>query len=133
MSKSYKIIDMHCDTLLDCWRNSDRKLRDGKGHLNLELMKENGGMAQFFAIYISREETKDKDAYDVFKEVYESYKQEMAANADIIKPAYSAADIIKNDKDGKMSAFLTIENGIFVDGKIERIQEVYDMISREIE
>ena len=36
-----KVVDMHCDTMIECWRHEDRSLRNGKGHLNLELMKEN--------------------------------------------------------------------------------------------
>ena len=54
MNQSMKILDMHCDTLIECWRHEDRALRDGKGHLNLKMMQEHGGMGQFFAIYLSR-------------------------------------------------------------------------------
>ena len=43
MNQSIKILDMHCDTLIECWRHEDRALRDGKGHLNLKMMQEHGG------------------------------------------------------------------------------------------
>lgn len=120
-----KIIDMHCDTLIECWRDKDRSLFDGGGHLNLKLMKENQGMAQFFAIYLSRREMEFMDSYDLFNKIYENYITEMENNKDIILPAFSAADIIANSESGKLSSFLTIEDGVFLDGKLERLEEVY--------
>ena len=39
MNQSMKILDMHCDTLIECWRHEDRAMRDGKGHLNLKMMQ----------------------------------------------------------------------------------------------
>ena len=127
MNQSMKILDMHCDTLIECWRHEDRALRDGKGHLNLKMMQEHGGMGQFFAIYLSRHEMESMDPYDLFKSIYKNYISEMQENKDILRPAYCAADIRKNAEEGYLSSFLTIEDGVFVDGKIERIQEVYDM------
>ena len=125
--KDMRIIDMHCDTLIECWRHKERSLRSGKGHLNLDLMMNHQAMAQFFAIYLSRNEMQTMDPYDIFHGIYENYKNEMKDNEDIIKPAYSAEDIVKNSEEGLLSSFLTIEDGVFIDGKIERIQEVYDL------
>ena len=126
MNQSMKILDMHCDTLLECWRHKDHSLRDGRRHLNLKMMKEHGGMGQFFAIYLSRREMQTMDPYDLFQSIYQNYISELQENQDILRPAYCAADILKNAEDGYLSSFLTIEDGVFVDGKIERIQEVYD-------
>ena len=50
----------------------------------------------------------------------------MADNADLIRQVRCIADIEQNVKDGKMSALLTVENGVALDGKIERVQECYD-------
>lgn len=121
-----RILDMHCDTLIECWRAKERSLREGEGHLNLKMMKEHGGLGQFFAIYLSRREMQTMDPYDLFHAIYNDYIAELKANQDILRPAYCAADIKKNAEEGYLSSFLTIEDGVFVDGKIERIQEVYD-------
>lgn len=127
MENKMRIIDMHCDTLIECWRNENRTLRNGKGHLNLDMMKSTGGMAQFFAIYLSRIEMKTMEPYDLFHKIYNNYVIEMEANKDIIKPVYFAKEIEQNAEKGIISSLLTIEDGVFVDGKIERIKEVYDL------
>lgn len=121
-----RILDMHCDTLLTLWEDKSKSLRNGDNHLNLEMMRKHGALGQFFAIYLSREEMKYMDPYDIFADIYEVYIREMEENKDIIRPAFCAYDIEANDKDGYMSSFLTIEDGVFTDGKIERLKEVYD-------
>lgn len=122
-----RIIDMHCDTLIEGWRNPARSFYDGETAINLKLLKENGSLAQFFAMYLSRQEMKTMDSYDILKGIYGYYTDMMEKHKDLIRPAYCAADILENEKQGKLSAFLTVEDGVFLDGKMERLEEVYDM------
>lgn len=122
-----KIIDMHCDTLLEGWRHQDKRFADGDFSVNLALLKAHGSLAQFFAIYLSRIEMKTMDPYVLYQEIYQYYCRIMEAHSDVIRPVYCAEDILRNEKAGLLSAFLTIEDGVFIDGKIERVQEVYDM------
>lgn len=122
-----KIIDMHCDTLLKGWRKPEIGFLDGDLSVNLNLLKENGCMAQFFAIWLPREEMKTMDSYDILKSIYGYYCKVMEENSGLIKPAYSRADIENNHKNGILSSFLTVEDGVFLDGKIERLTEAYDM------
>ena len=51
-----RIIDMHCDTLLEAWRKPELNFFDGDLSVNLKLLKENDCLVQFFAMYISRNE-----------------------------------------------------------------------------
>ena len=67
------------------------------------------------------------DPYDILKGIYGYYKEQMEKYSDIIRPVYSAADVVSNRDKGILSAFLTVEDGVFIDGKIERVQEVYEM------
>ena len=122
-----KIIDMHCDTLLAGWRKPERSFYDGDTSINLKLLKENGSLLQFFAMYLSRNEMKTMDSYDILKGIYGYYQTQMEKYSDIIKPVYSAQDVLENEKKGLLSSLLTVEDGVFIDGKIERVQEVYDM------
>lgn len=122
-----RIIDMHCDTLIEGWRKQDRSFYDGDFSINLKLLKENESLCQFFAMYLSRNEMKTMDPYDILKGIYGYYTQKMEEHKDIIRPVYSVEEILKNKEEGLLSSFLTVEDGVFVDGKIERIQEIYDM------
>ena len=118
---------MHCDTLIEGWRHPERSFYDGETSINLKLLKENGSLAQFFAMYLSRQEMETMDAYDILKGIYGYYRQMMSAHKELIGPAYSAADILENERQGRLSAFLTVEDGVFLDGKMERLEEVYNM------
>lgn len=120
------IIDAHCDTILNCFRDSNCRLADNEGHINIEKLKKGGAVAQFFALYISREEMKTMEPYDIYKGMYQTYKKEIEANGDEILTALCAADIEENKKAGRISAILAVEDGVIADGKIERIKEFYD-------
>lgn len=122
-----RIIDMHCDTLIEGWRHPERSFVDGETSINLKLLKENDSMVQFFAMYLSRQEMEMMDPYDILKGIYGYYTKVMKENSELIKPVFSAGDIEKNRDDGVLSAFLTVEDGVFIDGKLERVEEVYDM------
>jgi len=121
-----KIIDTHCDTLLNCYRDNNFNLASNTGHISLEKMIKGDALAQFFAIYISRNELKTMDAYDIFNGVYDKYKIELSKNVETILPAYSEEDVLLNEKNGKMSSILSIEDGIVIDDKIERVGEFFE-------
>ena len=44
-----KIIDMHCDTIKECFLRKEN-LRNNSLCVDLEKMKKNNGAAQFFAV-----------------------------------------------------------------------------------
>lgn len=124
------IIDMHCDTLLECYLKKTG-LRSGKGHLSLEKMKEAGMTGQCFAIFLTTGESAVQDGvtigpYELFQEMYELYRRELEANREMILPAYTADDVARNEKEGKLSAILTLEDCVLLDGKIERVDELAD-------
>ena len=122
-----KIIDLHCDTLIEGWRHPERSIVDGDFSINLKLLKENHSMVQFFAMYLSRQEMKVMDPYDILKGIHGYYEKVISENKDLIRPVLKAEDIDRNVNDGVLSSVLTVEDGVFLDGKIERVQEVYDM------
>lgn len=118
---------MHCDTLLAGWKKPERSFYDGDTSINLKLLKENGSMLQFFAMYLPRKEMKTMDSYDILKGIYGYYQTQMERYSELIKPVYSAQEALENEKNGFLSSLLTVEDGVFIDGKIERVKEVYDM------
>ena len=61
------------------------------------------------------------------QDMYEVYQNTMETCSDIIAPAYNYEGLQCNWRQGKVSAFLTVENGCIVDGKMERIDKLYQM------
>lgn len=121
-----KIIDMHCDTLLECYRNPTHTLSNNSGHISIDKLLQGNALAQFFAIFISPKEKALMGPYEIFNQVYETYTTQLELNSNYIKPALCVEDILSNAKDSKVSAILAVEDGVILEDKIERVQEVFD-------
>ena len=127
------IIDLHCDTL-DRLAHSQgsQHLLDAGFDINLQKLQKGGSMMQFFAIWTRINATLKETGvtvspYDYVQWIYRCYQQEMAANTDLIAPAYSYADILENREKGLLSAMLSMEDAVALEGKIERVEEFYRM------
>ncbi|MCQ2551249.1 MAG: dipeptidase [Clostridia bacterium] len=122
-----KIIDMHCDTFWACYPER-KSIRKNDGHIDLEKLIKGDSMAQFFAIFIPKEDTEDVGVsrMDYFNSVRDFYLEELQKNKDLIRPVYTVSDLEKNLADGKLSSVLTIEDSALVEGKMERIGELKD-------
>ncbi len=127
-----RFVDMHCDTIgiLAKAGNRETGLRSNHCHIDLEKMKKGDALLQCFALYI--ETTPDGKCadgltpYELFEYERKCYERELKLNSDVLAPVYCYSDILKNQKAGKMSAMLTVEDGVPLDGKIERVREFYE-------
>ncbi len=124
------IIDMHCDTVLRCYLNK-YSLAENPGHIDLAKLKQGGCLAQCFALFIPTHEAAEYDgitteAYDTYKALLNEYRKALEDCRESLRPALSAEDIRKNQEDGFISAILTVEDAVPVDGKIGRVDELYN-------
>ena len=116
------IIDMHCDTIFKIYelrrQGQDVKLRSNNLHLDLLRMKEAGYMTQCFALFTYMPYTRDRgvDPFEYAKTLSDTMDRELEANADLIRPALSAGDIVRNYREGFLSAIKTIEEGAVYKG-----------------
>ncbi|MFV0518000.1 MAG: dipeptidase [Aminipila sp.] len=120
-----KIIDMHCDTMLECFRNPEYKLSANSGHIDIDKLKKGNAYTQFFALFIDTKDYPQMDAYEIFNEMYNTYQIQLSLNSDILAPALSVSDILRNSEEGKISSVLAVEDGVIIDNKIERVSEIY--------
>ena len=128
-----KWIDIHCDTIDRVARsNGAADLRNGDLDINLCKMQKGGAMAQFFAIW-TRTHTSLQRAgmtlppYDYVQWIYECYQKELAANADMIAPALTYSDILRNHEKGLISSVLSMEDAVALEEKIERVDAFHQM------
>ena len=118
------MIDFHCDTFLKIF-DDKKELRENDYHIDLNKMKKGGALAQFFAAFIDLGEY--SDPYGRCKEMINYGKNQIKMNDDMIRLAFDYSTYAKNKKDGKMSAFLAIEEGGALVGDFKKVNEFYEM------
>ena len=70
--KNFNIIDLHCDTIVECVTNG-ADFRSGDGHISLDKLAAGGSLAQCFAIWIptgkaaERHHVAGVDYYEYYK------------------------------------------------------------------
>lgn len=129
-------IDMHCDTLtMGAMEKGEQfSLLDfPEAMLDFRRMKKGKMLAQFFAIWTIPEEyyrqwfKMEPDVVDVhIKKCLNLFRRNMKKHSDLIAQALTAEDIIINNKCGKMSAILTIEDSRVLDGDLRKIDWLYE-------
>lgn len=123
-------IDLHCDTLTD-WidRGEDRDFYDfPEKMVDLRRLKEIGAMGQFFAIFFppKEENARKLSDDDIFAHSVSLFRQMISRHPDVIAPAYRAEDIVKNKKNGKISALLSVEDGRAINGNLNNLDYFYE-------
>ncbi|MCI6022909.1 MAG: dipeptidase [Candidatus Faecivivens sp.] len=132
MSKAIPYIDMHCDTLM---HGVGKKAEDifsmPDAMVDLERLSKAGVYAQFFAVFFPPKEGMEKslgitddDAY--FSAAHTLLKNTISRHGDLLAFAGNAVDAEKNHAQGKVSAFLTMEDGRAVQGSFDRLRYFYN-------
>lgn len=111
---NFPVFDFHCDTalaLLGESMNDAGSLAKNQGHIDLERAGKLGGYAQCFACFTTpfMEEWNHLSPVVVFERELVSIQREVDANGEKIAIAYSPEEVLENQKNGKMSAILTLE------------------------
>lgn len=127
-----KIIDFHCDTIMklyDAYKVKDTSCTSWRNdfQIDVERLVKAGYGAQFFACYLWWIDkpflgSHYKDALEmtrIFKEGIKGHEHDA-------EMAYSYQDYKKNQSSGKVSCFLTVEEGGILEGQIDRLKELYD-------
>lgn len=119
------IIDLHCDTIYHLVDNKEMKLKENDIAIDIEKLKDAGVLAQFFALFIDLEEHNKpfNRAMDMLNRFYE----EINKNNHEINIARNYQELIENKNKGKISAFLTLEEGEAFEGSIEKLRNFYDL------
>lgn len=111
---NFPVFDLHCDTAYKLLGKSKREvgsLRKNDCHIDLERASKLAGYAQCFACFTTPMEKLPEgiSVSELFEREMVTVLREVERNQNIISLVYSASEIEKNRKNGKMSAILTIE------------------------
>lgn len=129
-----RFIDMHCDTLLKTaihGNTGDLYQNEGTA-VDFERMKKGGQLAQFFAIFLLGKEedyvhenmTPQPDD-DFIEGRLECFRNNLSKYSDHIRLATNYDELKENEKNERMSAFLTMEEGRPVDGSFDKLRKFY--------
>jgi len=124
-------VDLHCDTMMKCYLEG-KALRKNDAHIDLERLKSSGLMAQCMAIFIpshniAKKYNVEQTPLDYFDDCLKVYSSELDANSDMVAPVLCMKDFSDNADSGRMSSILTVEDGLIVDGSLERLDELYGL------
>lgn len=125
-----KIADMHCDTISSLWQRQKGEekeswsLRENGGHVDLIKLKNSGYLLQNFALFVDKKSC--NDPWEEVQQLYALYQEETEKNKDILAEVRCFEDIEKNRKEGKISAFLTVEEGGVCKGEIDKLCKLYE-------
>lgn len=122
-----KFIDLHCDTISKIYlaRREGRGavLQRNAGHLDLERMRRGNCLGQNFALFTHLK--RESDPLGFARALLQVFREEMEKNEEFIRPASSVCQILENERAGRMSGILTVEEGGIFGGDTEIFREFY--------
>lgn len=126
------IFDLHCDTIWAIGNTQENRnphaLQKSRLQIDEEKLMQGGYLAQCFALFVPNNAPNRKEKCLQMASLFE----EQVQNCTHMRPAYSYADLLKNQKDKKISAVLTMEDGCPLEGDLRSLQTFYDVGVRMI-
>lgn len=119
-----RVIDLHCDTVMKLMYHKEKaNLRRNDFSVDIEKLKKSNSMAQFFALFLEKDYV--DDLFEFCMDMADRIHVELKDNEDFIKLATNYGELIKNNDEGKISAFLTIEEGGALKGKLSNLRNFH--------
>lgn len=140
-------IDMHCDTISELEKRAGESLHRNQLCVDVERLKRAGAKAQFFACFVNAARYGEKtyedqmesgrsgkgrrrvvaSAWDpAYESVLNMISSARKAEDDSFVIAASEQDLDHAHMDGRIAGILTLEEGGVLNGKIERLEELYE-------
>ena len=126
--KQMKVFDMHCDTISAIYEkrkcNERLELRENNLHLDIEKMKKGDYGLQTFALFVDKEA--QKDSFQTAQEMLMLFQKEIKKNSQEIAQVFTYKDIEENEKNGKISALLSLEEGAIYEQEPGMLYKFYE-------
>ena len=116
-----KFIDLHCDTVWKLVEEGEQaNLYRNSFSVDIEKLRAGQVQAQFFALFVNKEKTPDPLARA--NAMAERFFREIEKNEQHIALAKNYGQLMENQAGGKISAFLTIEEGAVLNGSLANLE-----------
>lgn len=131
---NFLTVDTHCDTPMLRWESGfDFSEKHDKGCIDFPRMKEGGLDAEFFAVFSGQGPRNDSSFNRVHQaalRVLDAIHKNIEKNSSLAEMAYSPDDAYRIKKQGKIAAFIGIENGYPIGKDLSRIKAYYALGAR---
>lgn len=127
-----KFIDFHVDTLLRLYLlknqgDETQSLYQNTGHIDIERLIKSNYLAQMFACYVDLgNKSISQNHYNDALEMIDMFNKELVDLEDKVAFAKSYEDYKRNKETGRLSAFLTIEEGGILENNLDRLDTLYE-------
>ena len=112
-------IDFHADTAT-LILEQNQELKKNSLKIDIEKLQKGEGLAQFFAMYIDAK--KVESSYDYCIKMLSKFKHELEKNKEDIALCRTYDDLVKAQKEHKIGAFLSIEEGEALEGSLDKLR-----------
>ena len=116
-----KYADMHCDTVTKLYRKQE-ELSENNCHVDIRKMQQGQCLLQNFAIFTKT----DVQDSSFTHQAIDYYYEQLEKNRATIRPVFCYEDILENEKNGYISAVLTLEDGGVVDNDLDNLNRYYE-------
>lgn len=120
---------MHCDTITTLYdklqNGSNETLRKNSLQIDFEKLQKAGYLLQNFAVFLDKEIWK-ADLYKEALQRIDFFKKQLSESTDIIRQVTSYDEILKNEKENRISALLTLEGGEILEGNADNLMTFHD-------
>lgn len=127
-----KLVDMHCDTISEIYEKKkegrDVSLQKGGCKVTVRGLQDSCTMLQCFAMFVNLKKHRE-EAYAYANALIDTFDQELKENPGL-SLVKSYGDILENQRLGKISAMLTLEEGEVIEGSLEKLKALYDRGAR---
>lgn len=116
---------MHCDTVSELYkRRKERNVGLKCNEMSIDINKLTKGnyLVQVFAVFV---DFTYRNRYGACKKIIKYFNKELKKNKEVIQIAKSYKDIVNNAQIGKMSAFISIEDGGVLGNNIKLLRKMY--------
>ena len=129
-------VDTHCDTPMALEVSDfDLGVRHDEGCVDFPRMKEGRLDAEFFAVFTGQGPRDDSSYAKVHAEalkIFDAIHKNVEKNSSLAGIALTPDDAYRLKKEGKIAAFIGVENGYPLGKDISRVKELFDLGARYI-
>lgn len=129
-------VDTHCDTPMEFSDPSfDLGIRHDEGCVDFPRMNEGGLNAEFFVVFIGQGPRNDTAFEEVHKKalkIFDEIHKNVEKNSSMAEIALTADDAYRLRKEGKIAAYIGLENGYPIGLDLSKVKEYYDQGARYI-